>query len=361
LSRFNPTYHQGKSDGVEYKGIGSPHTKSIPSDIWPMAMIMEGLVSNNATEKVILVEKLLSSSAGTGWMHESFNPNNPHKFTRPWFCWPDSLFSELVMSLTEECPKPDRGKYHVKEWTDKVQVNGSAFEARPPPPPKSLEKSSLAVISACIPGERFSTDYINASLANKQHFCDKWNATCILSTKKHDVVNPTHHAKWEKLYLINQALHNSAADWIMWLDCDAAFTNMAIDWRTHLRGHLHNSKALITSKDRNGINLGVLFIPNTVIAHEFIDELYEMRHYVEANPNERLLKDQAALTIMLAKKPEWNQLVDSTVPQEKINSFFDNPDGHQWKPHEWIAHQVWCMHADICLAHFLSVLKSIKP
>jgi len=365
LSKDNPNFHQGKHDGIEFTGIGSPHTHFIPSSIWPMAMIMEGLVSNNATDKVILVEKLLASSAGTGWMHESFNPNNPMKFSRPWFCWPDSLFSELVMSLTEECPKPERGRYKVKEWTDTVVVNGSSAFSQPtpvpPPPPPSLEHSSLAVISACIPGKRFSADYVNASLANKQSFCDKWGATCILSRENHDVENPTYHAKWEKLYQINRTLHTSDADWIMWLDCDAAFTNLAIDWRTHLRGHLDSSKVLITSKDKNGMNLGVLFIPNTVEAHEFIDELYEMRHYVEKFPNTRDLKDQAALTELLKAQPKWAGLVDATVPQEKINSYLDNSDGHRWKSHEWIAHQVWCQKAEKCSSHFLSILKNLKP
>jgi len=129
FSKDNPWFHRGKSGGIEYSGIGSPHTHFIPSSIWPMAMIMEGLISNNITEKVILVEKLMSSSAGTGWMHESFNPNNPKRFSRPWFCWPDSLFAELVMSLTDLCPQPQYGKYAVKEWLDLDDVSGSEFMA----------------------------------------------------------------------------------------------------------------------------------------------------------------------------------------------------------------------------------------
>ena len=137
FSKANPWYHTGKSNGVEYSGIGSPHTKFIPQSIWPMAMIMEGLISKNATEKIILVEKLLTASAGKGWMHESFNPNNPKRYSREWFCWPDSLFAELVMSLTDACPRPEYGRYTVKEWRDvsSVNINGSVFAAPPTPPP----------------------------------------------------------------------------------------------------------------------------------------------------------------------------------------------------------------------------------
>ncbi len=117
FSENNPWFHTGSYDGIEYSGISSPHTHFIPSSIWPMAMIMEGLISNNATHKIILVEKLMASSAGTGWMHESFNPNNVTEFSREWFCWPDSLFAELIMSLTEECPTPEKhGWYKAQEW-----------------------------------------------------------------------------------------------------------------------------------------------------------------------------------------------------------------------------------------------------
>jgi hypothetical protein len=113
LSSDNPWFHTGRFDGVEYSGIGSLHTNHIESSIWPMAMIMEGLISDNSTHKAMLVEKLLVASAGTGWMHESFSANDPNSFSRPWFCWPDSLFAELVMSLTEECPTRERGWYGV--------------------------------------------------------------------------------------------------------------------------------------------------------------------------------------------------------------------------------------------------------
>lgn len=40
------------------------------------------LSSDNVEEKVHLVETLVKASAGTLWMHESFDVNNPRKFTR---------------------------------------------------------------------------------------------------------------------------------------------------------------------------------------------------------------------------------------------------------------------------------------
>jgi len=94
LSPDNPTYRKGTNvfTGI-IEGYGSPHMKArIRDNIWPMAMAVQGLTSDDQEEKIRMVETLVKASAGTGWMHESFSVRNPNKFTRPWFCWADSLF-----------------------------------------------------------------------------------------------------------------------------------------------------------------------------------------------------------------------------------------------------------------------------
>jgi hypothetical protein len=42
---------------------------------------------------------LIDTNAGTGFMHESFDANNPGDYTRPWFAWCNSLFGDLVVRL----------------------------------------------------------------------------------------------------------------------------------------------------------------------------------------------------------------------------------------------------------------------
>lgn len=90
LSTHNPYFHQGGS----FKGIGSPHTPH--GNIWPMSLIVQAMTSDDPVEVVAMLRALIDSDAGTGMMHESFNPNNPHVFTRHWFAWANSLFAELV-------------------------------------------------------------------------------------------------------------------------------------------------------------------------------------------------------------------------------------------------------------------------
>ena len=63
---------------------------------------MQALTATDTAEKARLVRMLLTTHAGTGFMHEGFDPNDPAKFTRSWFAWANSLFGELIYSLYEE-------------------------------------------------------------------------------------------------------------------------------------------------------------------------------------------------------------------------------------------------------------------
>lgn len=128
FSPSNPEYRKGTNDMTgDIEGYGSPHmSQAIRDNIWPMSIAVQGLTSDSVEEKLKLVEKLVKASAGTHWMHESFDVHNPHRFTRSWFCWADSLFAELVMSLTDKCPDPSR-KYKVMEWRDPETVHGGPY------------------------------------------------------------------------------------------------------------------------------------------------------------------------------------------------------------------------------------------
>lgn len=90
LSPDNPYYYQGKYA----HGVGSPHTPG--SYIWPIALGMRGLTSLDATEQAEILQMLVTTTADTGYMHESFHVDDPRQFSRPWFAWANSLFGEFV-------------------------------------------------------------------------------------------------------------------------------------------------------------------------------------------------------------------------------------------------------------------------
>lgn len=95
LSDSNPWFF----DGFAAKGIGSPHTGS--GKIWHIALIMQALTSTDPSEIRACISQITTTHADTFLMHESFNKNDPFDFTRPWFAWANSLFSELILEITE--------------------------------------------------------------------------------------------------------------------------------------------------------------------------------------------------------------------------------------------------------------------
>jgi meiotically up-regulated gene 157 (Mug157) protein len=92
LSQDNPSYYTGNLA----RGIGSYHTPD--HWVWPLALVMQGLTANSQTEKQNVLNQLLASDPGDHLLHESFDPNDPKRFTRPDFGWPNALFSEFVMT-----------------------------------------------------------------------------------------------------------------------------------------------------------------------------------------------------------------------------------------------------------------------
>jgi uncharacterized protein len=99
LSEANPYFFRGSAA----EGIGGPH---IGRDmIWPMAITMRALTTDEEKEQLQCLAWLKSTHAGTGFMHESFNKDNPAKFTREWFAWANTLFGELILRLDRTNPK----------------------------------------------------------------------------------------------------------------------------------------------------------------------------------------------------------------------------------------------------------------
>lgn len=93
LSDANPYFARGKAA----EGIGSPHTGK--RSIWPIGLIMRAMTSTDDAEIAKCLATIKRTHAGTGFMHESFNPDDPAKFTRKWFAWANTLFGELILKL----------------------------------------------------------------------------------------------------------------------------------------------------------------------------------------------------------------------------------------------------------------------
>jgi meiotically up-regulated gene 157 (Mug157) protein len=102
-SSANPWFFRGTAG----EGVGGPHIGR--GSIWPMSQIIYALTSTSESEVARMLRMLKSSAAGSGFIHESYNMDNPQIFTRPWFAWANTLFGELIAHLAVRSPALLRG------------------------------------------------------------------------------------------------------------------------------------------------------------------------------------------------------------------------------------------------------------
>ena len=100
-SEANPYFHKGRAG----EGIGGPHIMS--EVIWPMSIMMKAFTSDDDEEIRDCICRLMTTDAGTGFMHESFHRNDSEVYTREWFAWQNTLFGELILKIIDD------GRLHV--------------------------------------------------------------------------------------------------------------------------------------------------------------------------------------------------------------------------------------------------------
>ena len=98
LSEDNPYFFRGEAA----EGVGGPHVGL--RMIWPLGIAMRALTSSDEAEILSCLRALKTTHAGTGFMHEAFDQDDPTHFTRKWFAWANTLFGELVLKVRAERP-----------------------------------------------------------------------------------------------------------------------------------------------------------------------------------------------------------------------------------------------------------------
>jgi meiotically up-regulated gene 157 (Mug157) protein len=93
LSEDNPYYAVGRYA----RGVGSPHTA--PGFVWHIGIVMQALTSLDRKEIMDCLQMLADTHDNTNFMHESFHPDNPSEYSRPWFAWANTLFAEMLENL----------------------------------------------------------------------------------------------------------------------------------------------------------------------------------------------------------------------------------------------------------------------
>jgi uncharacterized protein len=98
LSPDNPYFFRGTAG----EGVGGPHQGL--NYIWPMSILFRAFTSTSDQEIRTCLRTLRDTTAGTHFIHESFQKDNPADFTRAWFAWANTLFGELILHLADTRP-----------------------------------------------------------------------------------------------------------------------------------------------------------------------------------------------------------------------------------------------------------------
>ena len=96
LSEENPFYFKGSA----ITGIGSPHTPG--SYVWPISLMTEGLTCTDGVRINSILQQLIQTTDGTGYMHESINADSASDYSRPWFAWANSLFAYFLIKKADK-------------------------------------------------------------------------------------------------------------------------------------------------------------------------------------------------------------------------------------------------------------------
>ena len=100
LSTWNSFYAMGHVAC----GVTSPHV-GVCDHFWPLATIMQAMTTDDEKEIHQCLRTLKETHAGTFAMHESIDVDNPHRYTRHWFAWANSMFGELILKINDTYPQ----------------------------------------------------------------------------------------------------------------------------------------------------------------------------------------------------------------------------------------------------------------
>src|SRR5699024_5109982 len=92
LGEYKPYYYAGEKDS----GGGGQDT--LEDYIWHIALALEGMTAKWAEEKNDILEIVKTSDADTNVIDEGFDVDDPNQFTRSWFSWANSMFSEFILT-----------------------------------------------------------------------------------------------------------------------------------------------------------------------------------------------------------------------------------------------------------------------
>jgi hypothetical protein len=120
------------------------------------------------------------------------------------------------------------------------------------------------------------------------------------------------------------------ADWLWWLDADAAITTPKID----VRQYCDEMSDMVITEDGNGINCGSFLLRNSDGARRLLDATWNRTALIHHQ-----WWEQGAMHAILREKP--GIAVVKVIPQRTINSYHEN-----WQAGDLVVHLAGKSHGE---------------
>lgn len=254
--------------------------------------------------------------------------------------------------------------------------DAQSFAHRAPP---AAAPTRFAVCSVCIPGKKITPGIVDMALENRRAYAERHPADQVRVALSSERRVPQSDPRWEKAALLIETMGRGEAkagdpEWVMWLDCDALFTNFdtslaevverfawansgidlkpmwAHDEGLSMVGTGSGSAPgalpadLLIARDNEGINSGVFLLRNSPWGRRFIREVFDMR--VDLDKKRTPWRDQLAIITLLLKRDAAGFVPEdhvAIVPQRLFNSYPPSENyPRSWESGDFVLHQPNC-------------------
>jgi len=141
-------------------------------------------------------------------------------------------------------------------------------------------------------------------------------------------------AAWSKIRMLQNAIHEALADYVLWVDADAVV--LRNDFR--LESVLRPEKRMFISSDLNGLNSGVWMVRADAAMDEFLETVYDQTQFL-LHP----WREQAALmhlvSINHADVASWIEHVPQRLWNSYLHGLYQRPtDDGEMNAESFILH-----------------------
>lgn len=256
-----------------------------------------------------------------------------------------------VLAVAPPPPPPQRWEVRLQaEYTIAVSQLHEKLQARPLPIRKSTEKLRIEVHSICTykpdPTSNTGMDSPLPSLSvpNHQEYAKRHGYKYVLHT---ELPLPDREAHYSKMLVVHEALRAPGApDWVLFIDCDAFFTNADLSIEDLLETYAPTPRAtavggetpgphFLVAEDPGGVNTGIFLVRSHVWSIGFLERVSQSAFTISWDQGMFFLEIVREAVFLVDSAADFQMPPEVLLmPQAHLNAFVP-PASRDWMAYEW--------------------------